>query len=124
MSEQINLDVQAVLNTESLYAQLSQIRPRISVDVDTSHISSQIQAAVAQASASVVPITIPTIPMGSSGVSSSGGLQMEDQSSGLQKFASAGMGALNTTSQLIGSYTALERIGSKLKLPTLSGSLD
>lgn len=46
MSEQYNINVQPVLNTDALYEQLNQRKYKINVEIDSAALSGQLQSAV------------------------------------------------------------------------------
>lgn len=46
MSEQYNINVQPVLNTDALYEQLNQQKYKINVEIDSAALSGQLQSAV------------------------------------------------------------------------------
>ena len=46
MSEQYNINVQPVLNTDALYKQLNQQKYKINVEIDSAALSGQLQSAV------------------------------------------------------------------------------
>ena len=46
MSEQYNINVQPVLNTDALYEQLNQQKYKINVEIDSTALSGQLQSAV------------------------------------------------------------------------------
>ena len=59
MSEQNKINVQPVVNTQSLQEQLNRQKYKINVDVDTSNLSNQLQSTVSRITNNIQPAKIP-----------------------------------------------------------------
>lgn len=59
MSEQYNINVQPVLNTDALYEQLNNQKYKINVEVDGAALSSQLQSAVNSVTGGAAPAKVP-----------------------------------------------------------------
>lgn len=59
MSEQNKINVQPVVNTQSLQEQLNRQKYKINVDVDTSNLSNQLQSTVSRVTNNIEPTKIP-----------------------------------------------------------------
>lgn len=59
MSEQYNINVQPVLNTDALYEQLNNQKYKINVEVDGAALSSQMQSAVNSVTGGAAPAKVP-----------------------------------------------------------------
>ncbi|BDF05055.1 hypothetical protein [[Clostridium] hylemonae] len=59
MSEQYNINVQPVLNTDALYEQLNNQKYKINVEVDGAALNSQLQSAVNSVTGGAAPAKVP-----------------------------------------------------------------
>ncbi|MCB6202770.1 hypothetical protein [Extibacter muris] len=59
MSEQYNINVQPVLNTDALYEQLNQQKYKINVAIDSAALSGQLQSAVNSVTNGAAPAKVP-----------------------------------------------------------------
>lgn len=59
MSEQYNINVQPVLNTDALYEQLNNQKYKINVEIDSAALSSQLQSAVNSVTGGTAPAKVP-----------------------------------------------------------------
>ena len=59
MSEQYNINVQPVLNTDALYEQLNNQKYKINVEIDGAALSSQLQSAVNSVTGGTAPAKVP-----------------------------------------------------------------
>ena len=59
MSEQNKINVQPVVNIQSLQEQLNKQKYKINVDIDTSNLSNQLQSTVSQVTNNMQPAKIP-----------------------------------------------------------------
>ena len=92
LSEQYNINVQPVLNTDALYEQLNNQKYKINVEVDGAALSSQLQSAVNSVTGGATPAKVP----------------MEFDTSGLEQ-------GLNLTSNLLTTFTLSQDLFTKLK---------
>lgn len=67
MSEQYNINVQPVLNTDALYEQLNQQKYKINVEIDSTALSGQLQSAVNSVMSGAAPAKVP-VEMDTSGL--------------------------------------------------------
>ncbi|WP_138262103.1 hypothetical protein [[Clostridium] hylemonae] len=59
MSEQYNINVQPVLNTDALYEQLNNQKYKLNVEIDGAALSSQLQSAVNSVTGGAAPAKVP-----------------------------------------------------------------
>ena len=59
MSEQYNINVQPVLNTDALYEQLNNQKYKLNVEIDGAALSSQLQSAVNSVIGGAAPAKVP-----------------------------------------------------------------
>ena len=59
MSEQYNINVQPILNTDALYEQLNQQKYKINVEIDSAALSGQLQSAVNSVTSGAAPAKVP-----------------------------------------------------------------
>ena len=67
MSEQYNINVQPVLNTDALNEQLNQQKYKINVEIDSAALSGQLQSAVNSVTSGATPAKVP-VEMDTSGL--------------------------------------------------------
>lgn len=67
LSEQYNINVQPVLNTDALYEQLNQQKYKINVEIDSAALSGQLQSAVNSVMSGAAPAKVP-VEMDTSGL--------------------------------------------------------
>ena len=67
MSEQYNINVQPVLNTDALYEQLNQQKYKINVEIDSAALSGQLQSTVNSVTSGAAPAKVP-VEMDTSGL--------------------------------------------------------
>ncbi len=59
MSEQYNINVQPVLNTDALYEQLNNQKYKLNVEIDSAALSGQLQSAVNSVTSGAAPAKVP-----------------------------------------------------------------
>ena len=67
MSEQYNINVQPVLNTDALYEQLNNQKYKLNVEIDSTALSGQLQSAVNSVTSGAAPAKVP-VAMDTSGL--------------------------------------------------------
>ena len=67
MSEQYNINVQPVLNTEALHEQLNNQKYKINVEIDSAALNAQLQSAVNSVTGGITPAKVP-VEMETSGL--------------------------------------------------------
>lgn len=93
MSEQNKVNVQPVLDTDSLYRQLNEQKYKINVEIDAAGLNSQLQSAVNSVAGSMAPAKIP----------------VEADTSGLEK-------VLSFSNNLLGTISYTKELGKSVNI--------